>query len=301
MDHRDDAFEAVLRTRPTTPSGLVALTSWVRKEAEWLRANGGSTLYPNDFCALSGTIDDATRGMSGLEPWSPPRENSADGPDPILAAIEAHRSALTDWLKAVAAADQIKGERPTARVQVGTGPDGEPVRTELEGGGFSVAWIPNGKTYPIYANSDVGIERNAPKVLKGSDREAWISERLVELEAEERRIAKRHARTKLGKLEAAREKASNLERECMWDLIWTKPTTNEGLAVLFRYCRERGSISDMVADAAWEDALEWTVERAACALAGLPQPTMSKQVAILCDVAESFDPTWRRPETSVSA
>ncbi len=65
-----DAEKAVMRTRPTTPSGLAALTTWARQKADWLRANH-SCLMEEDFFALTATIDDATRGMSGLKPWEP--------------------------------------------------------------------------------------------------------------------------------------------------------------------------------------------------------------------------------------
>jgi hypothetical protein len=64
-----EAISVVMRTRPTTPAGLAALTSWARERADWLRANG--TEGGDEFCTVSATIDDATRGMSGLEPWSP--------------------------------------------------------------------------------------------------------------------------------------------------------------------------------------------------------------------------------------
>jgi hypothetical protein len=65
-----EAISTVLRTRPTTPAGLAALTTFSRERADWLKANG--TEGGDDFCIVSATIDDATRGMSGLEPWSPP-------------------------------------------------------------------------------------------------------------------------------------------------------------------------------------------------------------------------------------
>jgi hypothetical protein len=70
-DRWSETYHAVLGTRPTTPAGLAALTSWVRERPDWLDANG-SGLGEKQLCTLTATIDDATRGMSGLEPWSPP-------------------------------------------------------------------------------------------------------------------------------------------------------------------------------------------------------------------------------------
>jgi hypothetical protein len=76
MDLRHAAYSVVLRTRPSTPAGLAALTTWAREQADWLRANA-SGLHGEDLCALTVSIDDATRGMSGLEPWSPPLQTAA--------------------------------------------------------------------------------------------------------------------------------------------------------------------------------------------------------------------------------
>jgi hypothetical protein len=72
-----DAYDAALRTRPTTMAGLVALTTLARERADWLRTNG--TEGGDDFCTVSATIDDATRGMSGLEPCSPPLAATVEG------------------------------------------------------------------------------------------------------------------------------------------------------------------------------------------------------------------------------
>ena len=60
----------VMRTRPTTPAGLAALTTWMREEADELRKDG-SMLYADDLYALSASLDDAARSMSGLKAWSP--------------------------------------------------------------------------------------------------------------------------------------------------------------------------------------------------------------------------------------
>jgi hypothetical protein len=77
----------------------------------------------------------------------------------------------------------------------------------------------------------------------------------------------------------AAEPFYDAERAFMWNLIWTVPTTAHGLAALLRYCREGESINELVRDDEMEDVLEWTLECAACALAGLPKPPMSDVVA----------------------
>jgi hypothetical protein len=68
---RDAAHDHVLCTRPTTPAGLVALTTWARERMDWLR-NHGTSFEPDKLYAISAAIDDAARGMSGLKAWSPP-------------------------------------------------------------------------------------------------------------------------------------------------------------------------------------------------------------------------------------
>jgi hypothetical protein len=99
-DQRGNAFHAVMRTRPTSPAGLTALTTWTREQAAELRKTG-DMLFSEDLHTLSVTINDAARGMSGLEPWSPSPGISEDRPDPIFAAIEAHRAALESHSAAV--------------------------------------------------------------------------------------------------------------------------------------------------------------------------------------------------------
>jgi hypothetical protein len=69
------------------------------------------------------------------------------------------------------------------------------------------------------------------------------------------------------------------ERLTIEDLIWTMPTTAAGLAALLGYCRERETINELIGHDEKEDVLEWTMECAACALAGLPKPPMSDVVA----------------------
>jgi hypothetical protein len=83
-DRHHAAVKAMLRTCPTTPAGLAALTTWAREQLNWQHSQS-SCWYTEDLCALVSTIDDAARGMSGLEPWSPPAVHIA--PDAKLFAL----------------------------------------------------------------------------------------------------------------------------------------------------------------------------------------------------------------------
>ena len=76
-DQYNAACRVMQRTRPTTPAGLAVLTTWAREQTDWFCANS-SVPDSEDTCALAATIDDATRGMSGLEPRSPLPEIDAD-------------------------------------------------------------------------------------------------------------------------------------------------------------------------------------------------------------------------------
>jgi hypothetical protein len=64
-DQQHEAYLAVVRTRPTTPAGLAALTTWARERADWLCANG--TEAGDDFCKVSATIDDTVKALIGLD------------------------------------------------------------------------------------------------------------------------------------------------------------------------------------------------------------------------------------------
>jgi hypothetical protein len=102
-----DAISCVMRTRPTTPAGLAALTTWARERADWLRDNG--TEGGDAFCAVSATIDDATRGMSGLEPWSPPPLAESAELDPAFALIAEKLAADVAHCEAIDAQAEFDG------------------------------------------------------------------------------------------------------------------------------------------------------------------------------------------------
>ncbi len=204
--------------------------------------------------------------------------------DPIFAAITAHRSAHEELDKAIKAAD-VRGRTPK-RVSIVVGYENvtESSWTETGGGGFTLVVTPTDRKKPIYASCPAEIRQNVPKELQGDARKAWIADREAELEAAGQRSAKRRSRTKIAKLEAAADKAAEIEEAALWDLIWTTPTTAGALAELLRYSFERGGMSELVwRSPEWLDVFEWTIQRAVCALAGLPRPPMNKTVAELWD------------------
>jgi hypothetical protein len=108
-DQWHNAYLVVLRTVPTTPAGLVALTTWAREKADWLH-DQASMMNGEDLCTLFATIDDAVRGMSGLQPWSPPA--TAQTIDAELIQLGARFEPLVDryyvaqrrWSRSLAAA-----------------------------------------------------------------------------------------------------------------------------------------------------------------------------------------------------
>jgi hypothetical protein len=234
---------------------------------------------------------------AGLPLSTPPAAIARSSePDPIFAAITAHRRAHEELEKAITAADVPPSSRtvkPSARILVRSRDGTKSSYTDTDGGGFTLIVTPTGQKELVYASSLAEIRQNVPKELEGEARRAWIAERDAELEAAEQRIAKRWARTKTGKLNAALDEAHNVERDRMWDLIWTMPTTLGGLATLLQYCREQESINEMVAWDEWEDVLEWTMECAVCALAGLPKPQMSDVVASVWECGRENVPTGK--------
>jgi hypothetical protein len=54
----------VVQTRPTTLAGLVALTTWVREQYEWLDANE-SNLPTGRNTAIAAAVNEAAKALSG--------------------------------------------------------------------------------------------------------------------------------------------------------------------------------------------------------------------------------------------
>jgi hypothetical protein len=62
-DRQSDAYFAVLRTRPTTMAGLVALTTLVRERADWLCPH--SYMFGEELCTVTAAINDAAKALIG--------------------------------------------------------------------------------------------------------------------------------------------------------------------------------------------------------------------------------------------
>ena len=209
---------------------------------------------------------------------------SAPTDDPIFEAIDDHRRAKQAFAKACADADNLEFP-PTARIVIGHVKDGNWTKTDDEDGGYTLRWTPNGEEKPIYLTDACDLYRNAPKGLEGADRGAWMTARKAELEREKKRVAAEWAQTEQGKLDAIREEADDAEYSSVWNLIWTMPTTKAGLSALLAYVRENHGSQELAGEE-WSDALDWTIEKAVCAFAGLPEPPMNGIVAALWDEVE---------------
>jgi hypothetical protein len=82
---------ALASTVPTTPTGLAALTTFVReKNAELGEFYFAADDTDEQFLFVA-SLDAAVRGMAGLKPWGGIAD--AQAVDPIFAAIDAHKRA----------------------------------------------------------------------------------------------------------------------------------------------------------------------------------------------------------------
>jgi hypothetical protein len=117
-DRWSEAMDVVIRTQPTTPAGLGALTGFARDMAE--RSNRDAGLPDGGWILVMAAIDDATRGMSGLEPWSPPPAATPIplGPHPdaeLFAAAERYLSALSEYANSALAFGDVEFIKPRPR------------------------------------------------------------------------------------------------------------------------------------------------------------------------------------------
>jgi hypothetical protein len=226
-------------------------------------------------------------GLPLPEPLAATVQNRADKyPDPIFAAIEAHRKAADDLEQAREPWDEADELHPKARIKIGEYE--ERTLTELPDGrgGTTITLWPTGKLTPLFASNRGDLRVNAPSGLDGSELEAWIEEQSQNIDAEQERIDAEWYHTAPGKLELAYNAAYDIERDRVRNLIWIMPMTARGLAALLRYVNERSGAREFIYDDEWVEAHEWKIERAVCALANLPEPPMNDLVAELWDETE---------------
>jgi hypothetical protein len=90
----EKARTLLARTVPRTAAGLAEVTGFLREVD--LELCGAAPYFEDaeDSAAFNISLDKAVRGIAGLQPWTPDdMAGTAGEPDPIFAAIEAHRSA----------------------------------------------------------------------------------------------------------------------------------------------------------------------------------------------------------------
>jgi hypothetical protein len=201
-------------------------------------------------------------------------------PDPIFAAIEAHRAAFTVFSEANKIVDDVPVDESAtcarAQVIIGYGYDTELIEGCDNEGPFW-RWKRTGEKIPIYAYGTDEIERKVPKDLDDQAKKAWIDERTQELIKEEERAKSEYAKTDQGKLEAPSDVAAADDWYLLQELVETVPTTPGGLAALLAYVRTEQYVREQVFGIDEEltsltNTYAWTMERLACAAAGLPEP-----------------------------
>jgi hypothetical protein len=106
-DRWSRAVDAVIATLPTTPAGLVALTDFAREMAE--RSTHDAGLGERQWIPAMCAINDATRGMSGLEPWSPPPMHAVDAE--LIALCEQYLTAEQEWSRLNDISDEMDGRQ----------------------------------------------------------------------------------------------------------------------------------------------------------------------------------------------
>jgi hypothetical protein len=119
-DRWSQAVDAVIGTQPTTPAGLGALTSFARDMVERAHSGDASFTVRQKLLVMS-AIDDATRGMSGLTPWSPPVDvtTPAKVRTPAIEAIERDRKA---WKRVSRCYDKLDETKRAAKEELGSEP-----------------------------------------------------------------------------------------------------------------------------------------------------------------------------------
>jgi hypothetical protein len=208
-------------------------------------------------------------------------------PDPIFAAIEAHRVSYETWSKALTIADQYptnrRSKRDNARLLVGHYDHQKATDTRDAQGNLVITMRPTGERRPIYVHDYAELPTYAPRGLSESEKQDWVDARTLELDKEHERVNREFAQTEYGKLQAAAERLGSEEYRMQWELIRTRPTTAAGAAALFAYVRENKYLTEQFFETDKDLMLARTIELTFCALAALPEPPRAEEVAEIED------------------
>jgi hypothetical protein len=196
----------------------------------------------------------------------PAAVSAAIEPDPIYAAIEAHRIAYIAWGKALKHQSGIpvdKDHPPQAQIHLYDRPKIDVAVTRRE----------MGEIVSICASYPEEIEEHAPPNLNGAELDAWRVQKVNELHAEQTRLNEEFAQTPEGKLWTVANARSDEHSEAEQKLFDTTATTIHGLLALLAYIRTDDFLSQCLHDDG-DTPLNLTalIERSLCKIAGLPAP-----------------------------
>lgn len=186
--------------------------------------------------------------------------------DPVFAAIEAHQTANVRWNAADVAADRARGDFRDRNYFFK--PDALAIETRKA----------MAECDPRFAHATIPTH-DAIEALSG---EPWDAPGVkAALHAELDRQAADYAEHVAPLIEASNA-AYDAEYQAMWALAETQPSTAAGIVAVLRYIRERRephgelfSQDDQRGDCV--AVFQHSLERAACAIAGLPAPVVAPE------------------------
>lgn len=203
-------------------------------------------------------------------------------PDPIYAAIERCRVAKIAAEDACIAANRLEESLPDEttrkpRVHLGDVPKFETTAEQDAEGALTIRHkLSATARTPVFADSIEDIKHNASMAPK-AQREAWIKEKLAALKADEEMLHEAQATAGLIAAQEAEDAASTEERDAVWELANTVPSTVAGLAAVMAYVREfadKHKYEELFSGEDYASAFHFSIEQAVCVLAGLPAPDL---------------------------
>jgi hypothetical protein len=189
-------------------------------------------------------------------------------PDPIFAAIEAHRKAHADWIKALRRFDETEETPPEARIYLGEVNDVECVKNPDE----TMTIRRTGKTEAVYARCEEHIKDFPTKSWSDAVRNAWIQKKRAELHTETQRLNEQFAQTPAGRLWVASEDLADKHNAVEAKLFDTTATTLAGLLALLTYLRTNDYLSETISEEQKGSELAALFDRSLCKIADLPEP-----------------------------